>query len=154
MRTKAGFGLLVLVWIVAFLALNWGLISSPARVRFVLATADTSIGVLVLALCLPPLVAVIVYFGIRQSALLQENRQQAKDLQAQRALADSAEGSRIAELSTLFRSEMTGLDQRLQAATESLRSELRDTERSIAATLAEMDDRMRSTAPCPDVPAT
>lgn len=153
MRIKSAFGLLVLVWIVAFLALNWQVISSPARVQFVIGTADTRVGVVIIALGLPVLLALLINFGIGQSALRQENRRQAKDLQVLRALADSAETSRITELGTLFRCEIASLDQRMQAATESLRSELHDTERSIAATLAEMDDRLNSAAAHPDVPA-
>lgn len=153
MRIRSAFGFLVLVWIVTFLALNWNVISSPVRIQFVVGTADTRIGMVIIALCLPLLLAVFVYFGVRQNALLKENRRQAKDLQVQRALADSAETSRITELGALFRSEIASLDQSIQATTASLRSEFHDTERSIAATLAEMDDRMRSAAAHPNVPA-
>jgi hypothetical protein len=64
--------------------------------------------------------------------LLAEFRRQAKELEAQRQLAESAEASRFTELGTLIREEIA-----------KLRTELQDTEHSIAATLGEMDDRLR-----------
>jgi hypothetical protein len=44
----------------------------------------------------------------------------------------------------MLRGEIAGLDQRLQSAIESLRGEFHDTERSIAAILGEMDDRIKA----------
>jgi len=77
-----------------------------------------------------------VYVAIWQSSLLMDYRRQSKELQAQRTLADDAEASRFTALSVLVREEIG-----------TLRTELRDTEHSIAATLAEMDDRMSRTTP-------
>ena len=70
--------------------------------------------------------------GRWQGTLLQEFRRQAKELQAQRLLAESAEASRFTELGALVREEIA-----------KLRTELEETEHSIAATLGEMDDRLR-----------
>jgi hypothetical protein len=140
------------VWIAAFVFLNWQVLSSPAKVHFLLATVDTSIGILIIALSLPPTLVLIVYLLIRHGALVQENRRQGKELQAQRSLAASAETSRITELGARIHDEIAGLDKRLQVGIETVRSELRDTERSIAATLAEMDDRLLRSGD-PDTPA-
>lgn len=143
MRVTSALALIAVAWIAAFVALNWQVLSSPVKVQFLLATFDTSIGMLTIALCSPPILVLLVYLAIRQGAFVQENRRQAKELQAQRSLAESAEMSRITELGTRIHDEIAGLDQRLQVGIETVRGELRDTERSIAATLAEMDDRMR-----------
>src|SRR6185312_6985036 len=87
--------------------------------------------------------AIAVYVGFWQATLLMDLRRQSKELQAQRSLADDAEGSRFTELSTLLRGEMANLDQRLEAVLDALRAEVRDAEHSIAATLGEMDDRLQ-----------
>jgi hypothetical protein len=74
-----------------------------------------------------------------------EFRRQSKELQAQRTLAESAEASRFTELGTLIRDEIANSDKRVETALEGLRSELRATENSLAATLGEMDDRYQRT---------
>jgi hypothetical protein len=77
-----------------------------------------------------------------QGSLLRDYRQQSKELHTQRTLADDAEASRFTALTTLLREEMSKQDARLQAAVDALRGEVRDTEHSLAATLAELDDRL------------
>jgi hypothetical protein len=64
-------------------------------------------------------------------------------MQAQRTLADDAEASRFTQLTTLMRDEMSKLEKRLETALDAVRGQVRDTENSIAATLAEMDDRLQ-----------
>jgi hypothetical protein len=73
-----------------------------------------------------------IIVGRWQGTLLVEFRRQAQELQAQRLLAENAEASRFTELGALIREEIV-----------KLRTELQDTEHSIAATLGEMDDRLR-----------
>jgi hypothetical protein len=144
MRFKLIFALIVVAWILPFLLVNRAMIAAPARVNFIFGSVDASFGLLVLGVCVPIVLAVIVYAGIWQSSVIIETRRQARELQAQRTLADNAEASRITELGTMLRGEIAGLDQRLQSAIESLRGEFHDTERSIAAILGEMDDRIKA----------
>jgi hypothetical protein len=99
-----------------------------------------------LALFALGVVVLASYVGIWQTTLLMEFRRQAKELQAQRTLATSAEASRFTELGLLIREEMAKSNQRVDTALEGLRGELRATENSIAATLGEMDDRYRRAA--------
>jgi type II secretory pathway component PulM len=104
---------------------------------------DAPIGLLMLALFGLGLLVLSAYVGLWQGTLLVEFRRQAKELQAQRALAESAEASRFTDLSGLIRAELALSDQRVAAAIDGLRRELHETENSLAATLAEMDDRQR-----------
>ncbi|HEY3655215.1 MAG TPA: hypothetical protein VGL34_09495 [Steroidobacteraceae bacterium] len=143
MRLRTLLAIIVAVLIAAFLVVNWQVLAAPAKVSFVFGSIETPIGVVLLAICAPVLLALMVYVGMWQSTALLESRRQAKELQAQRILADNAEASRFTELGALIRSEITGLDQRLQAAIDAMRGEFRDIEGSIAATLGEMDDRIR-----------
>jgi hypothetical protein len=80
--------------------------------------------------------------GVWQAGVLRDYRRQSQELQTQRTLADDAEASRFTALTTLLREELARQDARFTSAFESLRGELRDTEHSLAATLAEMDDRL------------
>jgi uncharacterized integral membrane protein len=126
-----------------FLLINWQVLSAPANFRFLVGSADIPIGVAIIGLLGLVGLACAIYVGIWQGTVLAEYRRQSKELQAQRVLADSAETSRFTELTTLLREEMLKLHQRLELPLEALRVEVRDNERSIAATLAEMDDRLQ-----------
>jgi uncharacterized integral membrane protein len=127
----------LLMWVVSglsalFLVLNWRIFAGPAKLNLLLTSADVPIGLVMLLLFALALVVLWSYVGHWQGTLLMEFRRQAKELQAQRLLAESAEASRFTELGALIREEIA-----------KLRTELQDTEHSIAATLAEMDDRLR-----------
>ena len=115
-----------------FVVLNWQVFAGPATVNLLLTSAEVPIGVLMLMLFGLALLVLWIIVGGWQGTLLLEFRRQAKELQSQRLLAESAEASRFTELGTLIREEIA-----------KLRTELQETEHSIAATLAEMDDRLR-----------
>jgi uncharacterized integral membrane protein len=143
MRLRTFLVIIVAVLLAGFLIANWQMLATPAKVNFVFGSIETSIGVVMLAICVPMVLALMVYVSMWQSTALLESRRQAKELQAQRILADNAEASRFTELGTLIHNEIAGLDQRLHTAIDTLRGEFHDTESSIAATLGEMDDRIR-----------
>jgi uncharacterized integral membrane protein len=115
-----------------FIALNWRLFAAPAKLNLLLTSADVPVGVAMLMLFTLALLMLWVMMSRWQGTLLMEFRRQAKELQAQRLLAESAEASRFTELGALVREEVA-----------KLRTELHETEHSIAATLGEMDDRLR-----------
>ena len=115
-----------------FAVLNWRVFAAPATLNLVLTQAEVPVGVIMLMLFAVALVVIWILVSGWQGTLLAEFRRQAKELEAQRQLAESAEASRFTELGTLIREEVA-----------KLRTELQDTEHSIAATLGEMDDRLR-----------
>lgn len=131
------------VLIALFLLINWRPLATPLSLSFLVAKIEIPIGLAILGLLGLSAIAFAVSVGLWQRSVLAEYRHQAKELETQRALATSAEASRFTELSNLLRSELGGMDQRVTAAIEALRVELRETENSIAATLGEMDDRLR-----------
>jgi len=94
---------------------------------------------------------------IEQSAALAETRRYARDLDAQRRLADQAEASRFTELRTYLSGELAQSQQRLvdmQGALiargdqleRSLRVALDQQANSLAATIGELDDRIERRA--------
>ncbi len=115
-----------------FVLLNWRIFAAPAKLNLLLTTAEVPVGAAMLMLFALALLALWMIVGRWQGTLIVEFRRQAKELEAQRLLAESAEASRFTELGTLMREEIA-----------KLRTELQETEHSIAATLGEMDDRLR-----------
>jgi len=115
-----------------FVVLNWRVFAGLVKLNLLLTSAEVPVGVVMLLLFAVGLLVLWYTMGQWQGTLLQEFRRQAKELQAQRLLAESAEASRFTELGALVREEIA-----------KLRTELQETEHSIAATLGEMDDRLR-----------
>jgi uncharacterized integral membrane protein len=142
MRFRTAVSCVVLLAIAAFLVCNWKVFAAPASFYFVLGSVDLPVGVVVLGLLLLLVLVSAITVGVWQAGVLRDYRRQSQELQAQRTLADDAEASRFTALTTLLREELARQDARFMTAFESLRGELRDTEHSLAATLAEMDDRL------------
>jgi hypothetical protein len=115
-----------------FVVLNWRVFAGPAKLNLLLTSAEVPVGAVMLALLALTILVLWIVVGSWQGTLIMEFRRQAKELQAQRLLAESAEASRFTELGALIREEIA-----------KLRTELQETEHSIAATLGEMDDRLR-----------
>jgi uncharacterized integral membrane protein len=143
MRLRTSLVILVVTIAAAFLILNWKVLAASATFSLGLGSFNAPVGVVMLAIFGIIVVTLTIYMGISQSSLLLEYRRQAKELQAQRVLADNAEASRFTEMGTLLHDEMAALAVRLETALEAMREEFRNTEGSIAATLGEMDDRIQ-----------
>jgi uncharacterized integral membrane protein len=143
MRVRTLLSLGVALLLAVFVVLNWRVFAAPAHVSLAVTSVDAPLGLLMLALFALGLVVLSAYVGVWQATLLMEFRRQAKELQTQRTLAESAEASRFTELGSLIRTELALSDQRIATALDGLRRELEETENSLAATLAEMDDRYR-----------
>jgi uncharacterized protein HemX len=147
MRIRTLLVIIVVAATAAFLFINWRVLAAPVKFNFLLTAVEIPVGLVMLALLALVVLAFAAYVGMWQGTLLIDYRRQAKELQAQRALAEDAEGSRFTALSALLREEISQLDARLQASLDALRGEIRDSENSIAATLGEMDDRMARSQP-------
>jgi len=143
MRFRTLLALGVALLLAVFVVLNWRVFAAPAHVSLAVTSVDAPLGLIMLALFALGLLVLSAYVGVWQGTLLMEFRRQAKELQAQRTLAESAEASRFTELGSLIRTELALSDQRIATALDGLRRELEETENSLAATLAEMDDRYR-----------
>ena len=142
MRFRTVVAIVVMLLIAAFVGTNWPVFAAPASFYVLVGKVDVPIGLVMIALLVLIMLVVAIYVGMWQGSLLRDYRQQSKELHTQRTLADDAEASRFTALTTLLREEMSKQDARLQAAVDALRGEVRDTEHSLAATLAELDDRL------------
>ena len=143
MRVRNLILLVVLGLVASFLAINWSAVTATAKFTLLLTSFEAPIGLVMLALIVLLVATFGAYLLVTQGAILVETRRHAKELQNQRSLADRAEGSRMAEVKDLLRSELARLDARLTEHEETLRSELRDGVNSLAATIGELDDRLQ-----------
>lgn len=144
---------LVLLAIVLFVALNWTVIMAPTTLSLLVTTVEAPLGLIMLGMLVLLTVAFMVFAGFHQTSILLEARQQAKELQAQRKLADQAEASRITELHQLLTTTLQKLDQqgqenraathaRIDALEQSLRAALNQETTTLSAYIGELEDRL------------
>jgi len=143
MRKRTLLAAILLVCIVAFVAINWSAITAPTKLSLLVATVEAPIGLVMLAIMLLSALVVGGYIVVWQGAMLVESRRQAKELQAQRLLADQAESSRFTELRGELQTEFKRLGDRIAQMQDALGAEMRENANSVAATIGELDDRMQ-----------
>ncbi len=143
MRARAGVFVLVVLLLAAFAAVNWSAFVAPTRISLLITTVEAPLGLVMLGLMVLLVLAFAVQMALWQGAILLETRRHAKELQAQRALAEQAEASRFTELRALVHDEVERLAGRIVQTQDGLRGEIRDNANSLAATIAEIDDRLQ-----------
>ncbi len=142
MRTRSLLIVIVMLLIGAFVALNWPVIMAKAKFNLLVTTVAAPVGMIMLVMVILIVLTFVIYMAVWRSAVLRESRRQAKELQAQRELAERAEASRYTELRGLLHQEFARLDARIAQFGDALRGEIRDNANSIAATIGELDDRI------------
>lgn len=144
------FVLIVLVALLAaFTALNWAAFVTPASLNVGVATFEAPLGVVMLAIVVGMALLFAGYMAFWQGRLLVDARRHAKELQAQRTLADQAEASRFTELGTAMASATERLEARFDATRDVLRTEMKEATNSLAAMIGEIDDRAKRTGQQP-----
>jgi uncharacterized integral membrane protein len=149
--------LLVLLAITLFIALNWPVILAPTTLSLLVTTVEAPLGLIMLGMLILLTGVFMVFAGFHQTSILLEARQQAKELQAQRKLADQAEASRITELHQLLTATLQKLDQqaqenrlathaRIDALEQSLRAALSQETTTLSAYIGELEDRLERSA--------
>jgi hypothetical protein len=97
---------LVLVLLAAFTLLNWSALSAPMALSLGFADVQAPLGLVLLAIVAVLCIAFAVWAITLQAQALAETRRNARELQAQRELADTAEASRFVELREFFRTSL------------------------------------------------
>ncbi len=139
LRLLVVLGLMVLL--AAFVAFNWTVFVTPTPLNLGLLSFDAPLGLAMLGLTVTLSLVFIVYMAIWQSKILMDARHQAKELKLQRTLADQAEASRFIELRTVMLAEFSQLAERIEKSQDALRLEMQENANSLAAMLAEIDDK-------------
>ena len=131
MKLRTLFLLLVLLVVGGFTALNWPVVLEPTTLNLGVATVQAPLGLILLGALVVLVVQFLVYVLYLQTTVLFDARSHAKELQANRKLADAAEASRFTELTA-----------RIDKLEQGLRQAIEQSGNSVAAAVAEMDDRL------------
>ena len=153
MKVRTLLLLLVLLAVVLFVALNWAAVIAPATLSLLVTTVEAPLGLIMLGMLVLVTGAFALFMGFQQTAILLEARQQARELQAQRKLADQAEASRITELHNLLNATLQKMDQqaldsrqatdaRIDQLEQNLRAALAQETTTLSAYIGELEDRL------------
>jgi uncharacterized integral membrane protein len=116
--------LIVFAAVLLFAALNWSAFLAPTTVSLGVAQVQAPLGLIMLGLIAVLAALFLAYVVYLQSTVLLEARRHAKELQAQRELADQAEISRFTELRSYLDTRLGELENSLSAQLGEMRERL------------------------------
>jgi uncharacterized integral membrane protein len=145
--------LIVLGAVAIFAAINWKAFMAPTTLSVVFANVEAPLGLILLTVVGLLTLLFLLYVVYLQSSVLMENRRNARELQAQRELAEQAEASRIGQLRSFLESELRRLGEKteestvvvlakLEALERELRSVVEQSGNTLAAYIGEIEDRL------------
>jgi hypothetical protein len=163
MRIRTLLLVVLVLAIVLFAALNWTGFTTPSALSLGVTTVQAPLGLIMLVLLAAVSALFVAWIIYLQGSVLLETRRQAKELQAQRDLADKAEASRFTELRQFVGGELMRVTQssaetrsnllsRLDAMEQRQRAALEQTSNILAAHIGELEDRIEHRPLPPDVP--
>ena len=152
--------LLALGMLAIFTAVNWSAITTPTSLSLIFATVEAPLGLILLGVALLLAALFVVYVAYLQSSVLFEARRHARELQAQRELAEQAESSRYHELRAFLETQLQSLTRhmeetkaelaaRMDRLEREMRSAIEQCETSLTAYMGEIDDRLERAAADP-----
>jgi len=131
--------------------LNWSVIVSPTTLSIGTSTVQAPLGLLILGLMALLGVSFIFYALSFHGTALFEGRRQARELQAQRELADRAEASRFTELRSFMSAELLRVTQSEDAMRAQIMARLdaleRQSRNALTQTMNELEGRLERFAP-------
>lgn len=141
------------VLLAAFAALNWGAIATPVALSLGFADVSAPIGLVMLVFTVAISGLFIVYIVLLQAGVILEARRLTKEVKAQRALAQTAEGSRFTELRTLLEGELRRIEgqgaafnrefgARIEQVERGLQDKLSEATHTASAYLGEIEDKL------------
>lgn len=146
--------LLALGALALFTAVNWSAFTTPTTLSVIFASVEAPLGLVLLGVVVLLAALFLIYVVYLQSSVLFETRRHARELHSQRELAENAEISRIQDLRSFLETQLKTYGQQterssaeMSAKLDRLESELRQSieqcQNSLAASIAEMDDRLQ-----------
>jgi uncharacterized integral membrane protein len=149
--------LALLAAVAIFTALNWNAFVTPTTLSLVFAKVEAPLGLVLLGFVAVLTLLFLIYVVYLQSSVLIESRRYARELQAQRELADQAEASRFSQLQAFLENELrkvaqkseelkTGVLAKLEEVERELRSVVEQSGNTLAAYIGEIDDRLERTS--------
>ena len=114
--------IVVAALVAIFVAANWGVMTTPTDLSLLFMTVYAPVGVVMLCILGVMALVFIVFAAYQQSNLLVQMRRHAKELAAQRELADRAEASRFTDLRNFLTEELGKLTQQVDGAGQAMQS--------------------------------
>ena len=153
MYLRTLFILIVLGAVAIFAAINWKAFMAPTTLSVVFTTVEAPLGFVLLVVVGLLTLLFLLYVVYLQSSILVESRRNARELQAQRELADQAEASRFSQLRSFLEKELGGVEGKteeskiavlgkLEALERDLRSVVEQSGNTLAAYIGEIEDRL------------
>ncbi|HYD75570.1 hypothetical protein [Ramlibacter sp.] len=129
---------LAIVVVAGFAFQNWSQITQPTELTFGVVQATAPLGLILLTLLGLTLLVFLASAASMRTHSLMESRQHAKQLQAQRDLADRAEASRFTDLRGVLDNHLRETRQREQTANAELEKTLSQHHRELRNQLEQM----------------
>jgi hypothetical protein len=153
MRTRTIVLIVAIVLMAGFAALNMDEFTRPALLSLGFTTVQAPLGLVMLVLLAAALLLFLATTLYIQSSHLIETRQTARELHAQRELADRAEASRFTELRGYLEAQAlaaqnreaahaTVLAERLAQSQQALAEKIDQSGNTLAAYIGELEDRL------------
>ncbi|MFN0318292.1 MAG: LapA family protein [Burkholderiales bacterium] len=134
--------MLILALLTLFSVLNWSVIMAPTEISLLFASIRAPLGLLLLALIVLLTVIYLGFLVYLQTSVLLETRRHARELGAQRDLADKAEASRFTDLRTFLEREIDSLGERADRHEQELKGAFEQSANTLAAYIGELEDRL------------
>jgi uncharacterized integral membrane protein len=142
-----------LALLAVFALLNWTAFTAPTMLSLAFTEVKAPLGLIMLVVTGFISGLFLVYILFQQAGVILEARRYAKELNAQRDLADKAEASRFTEMRAFLdgelrrleaqrSSEMRELGERIEASAQRLREMLAESTRSLSAYVGEVEDKL------------
>jgi uncharacterized integral membrane protein len=126
--------ILIVVGAVAiFSAINWSAFMAPTTLSVIFGSVEAPLGLILLAAIGLLTLLFLLYVAYLQSAILMENRRNARELQVQRDLAEQAEASRISQLRSFLEIELRRLGEKTEESKIAMLAKLEGVERELRA---------------------
>jgi uncharacterized integral membrane protein len=154
--------LIIVGAITIFAALNWSAFTAPTTLSLGFSDVQAPLGLVMLGLTVFLTTLFLVFIVYLQTSVLLEARRHAKELHANREIADQAEASRFTDLRGYLEAELqrvserdaearTAVLARIDEIDRDLRSTIEQTGNTLAAYIGELEDRLDRTAQGQDV---
>lgn len=147
MKSRVTLLVLIIVLIGALAFFNFSYLAQEVPMSLGFTTLEAPLGLILIALTALMAIVFIAYVIAMQGTWLLEARAHAKEMQAQRELADKAEISRFTELrvaiEALHKAEEQRLMERMDSLETRLQAKVQESENSTAAYVGQLEQQMR-----------
>ena len=147
MRLSTLLFLVIVGLVVAFSIANWSVIVAPSPISLIFTTVQASLGLFMLGLILLVTVFFLGFLVYLQTSVLIESRRSARELEAQRQLADQAEASRFTDLRTFLEAKLDGVNEHVDRVERELKETVEGAGNTLASYIGELEDRLEHRDP-------